>query len=153
MDPAKWQRDRWTAAKLADYAERFVDPGNGHAKWWSEWGQVYEHRAVIIQENVLTERQQGGFGSAVGVLLVEAKVHVAFGRPVAGRIQALPFDGNTFLDVAFSPSDPSDVRCLGGRKVADEAAQCARVSALLDRLGPRLAAAAASCRLAWVMQN
>ena len=57
MDRAKWEREGWTVAKLADYAERFVDPRNGAAKWWSEWGQVYEHRAVIAQENVLTERQ------------------------------------------------------------------------------------------------
>ena len=140
MDPARWESEDWTASRLADYVERFVKPNHPQAKWWSEWGQVYEHRAVIVQESFVP-RIGGGFGCIEGELHLEAKVHAPLGRLASARLQALPFDGAKYLDVQFVANG---ITCLGGRNLANTTAHCARAVRLLTHHRPALERAAAT---------
>ena len=130
MDESRWESEAWTVSRLADYAERFVHRTHPNAKWWSEWGQVYEHRAVIVQESFVPQ-DGGGFGCAKGELRLETKVHAPLGRLASARLQALPFDGASYLDVQFL--DGGVIECLGGRNLANVSMHCARTVQLLTR--------------------
>ena len=144
MTPAKWDASSWTADKVADYAEQFL-----HGKWFSEWGQKYEHRGVIMQANALTPDQDGSSSAAKGKLLFEVKVHAVFGQLGMGRLQALPFNGDQFIDVQFTPS--SGVSCIGSRgyEEAERAALCTRIEPLLNREAAHLGSVASKVQKAY----
>ena len=157
MTEAKWTSGNWTSGRVADYAEQFL-----HGRWWSEWGQKYEHRGVIMQANALTPGQDGTSKAAPGKLLFEVKVHSVFGRLGMGRLQALPFDGDRYIDVEFG-SDVADdavnapqvvgapVRCIGSRGYddAEKKALCARIEPLLAQQAAKMHSVAAKVRHAY----
>ena len=89
MDERRWDSEGWNRRKLADFAETFVKN-----RWHSEWGQRYEHRAVIVQESLVPD-VRGGFDCEPGELRLEVKVHAPLGRLASARLQALPFKGDT----------------------------------------------------------
>jgi len=140
MTPARWEAESWNPAKLIDFVERFVRREHVKAKWWSEWGQVFEHRAVIVQES-LSPKSREGFGCSEGELILEAKVHAPLGVLASGRLQALPFDSNSYLDVTFEAAGA--IRCLGGRNLANATALCSRAVRLLLHHRTQLEAVAA----------
>ena len=129
MDEHRWASEGWNRNRLADYAETFVKN-----RWHSEWGQRYEHRAVIVQESLVPD-VRGGFDCEPGELRLEVKVHAPLGRLASARLQALPFKGDTYLDVQFRGGE---VACLGGRNLGDTAQHCARAVTLLETHRKRL---------------
>jgi hypothetical protein len=169
MTEAKWAREGWTLPRVAAFAERWM-LASDTARWYSAWGQRYEHRSVIVQRLVADappRRHAGanatlagpaGFRSPLARLLIEVKVHTSFGRLGNCRIQALPFDGDVYLDASFLSGGGDDgggaPRVLGSRGLAaggeSEAAARARLGArvlpLLARTAPRLRAVARRVR-------
>jgi len=73
MTPQRYDRERWDADKLADFAEAFF----AAARRWSSWGQRYVHVGVIVQEYL-------GDDDAL-----ELKVYVCFGKMIR-EASALP---------------------------------------------------------------
>lgn len=75
MSGERWLRERWTEDRVADFAEQLLaNPSI------SAWGQIYEHRGIILQRRL--------HGS--DTLGFELRFHVAWGHIHSGFISPLP---------------------------------------------------------------
>ena len=147
MTRARWEREGWTGHNVSAYAERFLSQ-----RWFSEWGQRYEHRAVVVQENLsppaaaLPPSNSAEADTAAGALLgassglaFEIKANVAFGRLGSARLFVLPKAESVHLELSFCEAGKvtcSGTRCVGGGKVC--AAYCKRAVTMLASVGNAL---------------
>ena len=96
MTPERWQQEGWTAENVTQYAERFMchkDPcafPGVKARWFSEWGQKYEHRGVVVQESIIPMSANGSDLTEDTSLTFEMKANVAFGQVGSARLYVLP---------------------------------------------------------------
>jgi hypothetical protein len=166
MTEERWHREGWRVENVSRYAGRWMERGAPRspypkalhtsrlthasrvcgvarlAEWrqqqvYSEWGQQYEHRGVIVQENLSPIRNQPSDVSLQpsklaippppGKLSFELKANVAFGQLGLAGLFVLPKAESVHLDISFcGPGRISCTgrRCVGGRGVC--AAYCKR---------------------------
>ena len=136
MTAARWEREGWRLSNVSDYAERFL-----RNRWFSEWGQQYEHRAVVVQENVAAAAasvRTSGRTAAPG-LTFEIKANVAFGRLGTARLFVLPKADSVHLELSFCEAGRltcSGTRCVGGARVCAD--YCRRAVSMLSSVAPSL---------------
>ena len=118
-------------------------PSGVSNRWYSEWGQQYEHRGVIVQENLSPIRNEPSdlspptsklaISPPPGKLSFELKANVAFGQLGLAGLFILPKAESVHLDISFCrPGRISCTgrRCVGGRGVC--AAYCKRAVGMLQ---------------------
>lgn len=114
MDGKRWHSEGWTLERLANHVEGFL------YRDWSDYGQKYEHKGVVVEESLLQH---------ISSELIEVKVHVVFGELAGGRLERIPHQGCP-LDMHFCDSDePVFVPRYHKRRIK-------RLHAEFDRLKP-----------------
>lgn len=94
MTHEKWEQEGWTLDGLAYFAGQFLDRSEA---WYSDFGQKYEHRGVIVQENVLALQKDHQ--------IHEVKIHVALGRVGGTRVQSVPLNFDPAVDLTFCDNE------------------------------------------------
>ena len=121
MTPERWRSEGWSMRNVTAYAEKFL-----RTRWYSEWGQRYEHRGVVVQST---------FGEAGSGTTIELKVHVAFGQLGSGRVYLMPKDDSMHLEISFCEMGRvacSGLRCVGGKDAC--VAQCEKSLSMLTKV-------------------
>ena len=140
MTQDRWQREGWRQSNVTAYAERFLA-----GRQYSEWGQRYEHRAVLLQANVLQETSKLPTPSIMSPstrsLAFEVKVNVAFGQLGSARLLLMPKAEAAHLALSFCDAGKvicSSLRCSGGggRDLCDS--YCRRAVRMLSNVAPSL---------------